>query len=84
MGARDQKWALDSNFWRDEWMNLAVFLHALLGKVKNYLNSCWVAMVKHVCGLLAHGTLKFFASQEWMNEVSWFFACSYIVMEAKS
>ena len=45
-------------------MNLAVFLHALLGKVKNYLNSCWGAMVKHVCGLLAHGTLKFFASQE--------------------
>ena len=32
-----------------------------------------------VYGLLGHGTLQSTVSQEWMNELSWFFACSYIV-----
>ena len=34
-------------------------------------------MVKNGCGLLGHNTLKFAASQELVDEMSWFFACQY-------
>ena len=30
-----------------------------------------------------HGTLKFAVSQEWINEMSWFFACWYKFRNAK-
>ena len=33
---------------------------------------------------LGHGTLQSALSQQWMNELSWFFTCSYIVRKAKS
>ena len=36
-------------------------------------------MVKCECVLLGHRTLQSTLSQEWMNELSWFFACSYMV-----
>ena len=49
----------------------------ILGKVKNYLNSYWVGMIKYVCGLLGHGTLKFFASQEWISEADFLHAHIY-------
>ena len=41
-------------------------------------------MVRYEYGLLGHGTLKYAVSQERINELSWFFACSYIVKKAKS
>ena len=42
-----------------EWINEFSWFFAclyILRKVKNYLNSYWVGMVKYVCGLLGHGT----------------------------
>ena len=36
-------------------------------------------MVKYDCGLLSHGTLQSAVCQKRMKELSWFFACSYIV-----
>ena len=36
-------------------------------------------MVKYGCVLLGHGTSQSAVSQEWMNELSWFFACLYMV-----
>ena len=38
-----------------------------------------MGMVKNGCVPLGHGALWPVVSQEWMNELSWFFACSYMV-----
>ena len=38
-----------------------------------------MGMVKYGCVLLGHGTLESAMSREWMNELIWFFTCSYIV-----
>ena len=78
MGGRGQKWARDSNFWMNEWMNEFSWFFACLytfRKVKSYLNSYWVGMVKYVFGLLGHGTLKSAASQEWIDELVDFWTC---------
>ena len=32
-------------------------------------------MFENECDLLGHGTLKYAASQEWIYELSWSFAC---------
>ena len=37
-------------------------------KAKSYFNSYWVGMNESA------------VSREWMNKLSWFFACSYIVL----
>ena len=34
--------------------------------------------------LLGHGTLKSAVSQEWIDELDWFFACWYKFMKDKS
>ena len=36
-----------------------------------------MVVVKNGHGLFGHGTLKAAVSQEWIDEVSWFFACWY-------
>ena len=41
-------------------------------------------VVKNGCGLLSLGTLKSTVFQEWINEMSWFFACWYKFRKAKS
>ena len=41
-------------------------------------------MVKNGCGPLSKGTLKSTWSQEWIDELSWFFACWYKFRKAKS
>ena len=60
MHGSGQKWTWECNF--NKWINLAEFLHALrkyiFKKAKSYLNSYWVGMVKYVCFLLGHRTLK--------------------------
>ena len=83
MGGHDQKWSWDSNFWMKEFSWFFACLY-IFKKVKCFLNSYWVGMVKYSCGLLGHGTLISSESQEWIDDLSWFFACSYIIMEAKS
>ena len=60
------------------------FFACIFRKVKSYLNSYWVSMVKYVCGLLGHETLISSESQKWIDDLSWFFPCSYIIMGAKS
>ena len=39
---------------------------------------------KNGCGLLGLRTLKSAVSQEWIDELGWFFACWYKCMKAKS
>ena len=39
---------------------------------------------KWVCDLLRPATLKSAASQEWIDEMSWFFACWYKFRKSKS
>ena len=41
-------------------------------------------LVKNGCGLLGLGTIKSAVSQEWIDEMSWFFACWYKFSKAKS
>ena len=41
-------------------------------------------MIKYEYALLGYRTLKSAVSQEWIDELSWFFACSYIVRKAKN
>ena len=41
-------------------------------------------VVKNVCGILSLGFLKSALSQEWIDEISWFFACWYKIRKAKS
>ena len=36
-----------------------------------------MGMVKYGCVLWGHGSLQ----SQWMNELSWFFACSYMLSE---
>ena len=43
-----------------------------------------MVVVKNDCGFLGHGTLKFAASQEWIDKISWFFAYWYRFKKAKS
>ena len=43
-----------------------------------------MVVMKNGHGLLGLGTLKFAVSQEWINELGWFFACWYKFMKAKS
>ena len=42
-----------------------------------------VVVVENGCGLLDQGTLKSAISQEWFDEMSWFFACWYKFGKAK-
>ena len=58
-------------------MNWDDFLHddTNSGKLRITLIVFWVVVVKN-----GHGTLI----SEWMDESSWFFACSYIFNKAKS
>ena len=41
-------------------------------------------VIKNGCGLLGLRTPKAAVSQEWINELGWFFACWYKFMKAKS
>ena len=41
-------------------------------------------MVKNGCGFFGLGTLKSAVSQEWIDEISWFFACWYKFRKAES
>ena len=41
-------------------------------------------LVRNGCGLLGLGTLKSAVSQEWVDQMSWFFACWYKFRKAKS
>ena len=43
-----------------------------------------MVVMKNGCGLLGLGTLKSAVSQEWTDELGWFFACWYKFMKAKS
>ena len=43
-----------------------------------------MVVIKNRCGLLDLGTLKSAVSQEWINELDWFFAGWYRFMRAKS
>ena len=43
-----------------------------------------MVVIKNGCGLLGLRTLKAAGSQEWINELGWFFACWYKFMKAKS
>ena len=43
-----------------------------------------MVVVKNECSLLGLRTLKFAVSQEWIDEMSWFFACWYKFRKAKS
>ena len=43
-----------------------------------------MVVIKNGCGLLGLGTLKSAVSQEWTDELGWFFACWYKFMKAKS
>ena len=47
----------------------------------NWIN--WF-LAKKGCGLSGHGTLKSAVSQEWIDEMCWFFACWYKFRKAKS
>ena len=53
-------------------------------KAKSYFNNFWMVVIKNGCGLLGLRTLKYAQSQEWINELGWFFACWYKFMKAKS
>ena len=53
----------------EQWMDELSWFFACwykLGKVKNYFNNFWVAVVKN-----GHGTLI----SEWIDKSRWFFAC---------
>ena len=52
----------------------------LIIKVHNF----WMVVVKNVCGILSLGFLKSALSQEWIDEISWFFACRYKTRKTKS
>ena len=43
-----------------------------------------MAVVQYGCGLFDLGTLKSALSQEWIDDMSWFFPCWYKFREAKS
>ena len=43
-----------------------------------------MVVMKNGRGLLGLGTLKSAVSQEWIDELGWFFACWYKFMKAKS
>ena len=43
-----------------------------------------MVVIKNGCGLLGLQTPKAAVSQEWVNELGWFFACWYKFMKAKS
>ena len=43
-----------------------------------------MVVITNGCGHLGLGTLKSAVSQEWMNELGWFFACWYKFMKAKN
>ena len=43
-----------------------------------------MVVIKNGCGLLGLRTLKAAVSQEWIDELGWFFACWYKFMKAKS
>ena len=62
-------------------MNLAAFLcgNTYLRKLKVTLIVS-NKMLKYGCVLLGHRTLQIAVSQEWMNELSWFFTCSSMVL----
>ena len=47
----------------------------------NWIN--WF-LAKKGCGLSGHGTLKSAVSQEWIDDMCWFFACWYKFRKAKS
>ena len=72
-----------------EWMDeLSWFLdvHTYSGKLKITLiviGWAWSNMGVGF-GLLAHGTLKSAVFQEWIDELSWLFACWYVIRKAKS
>ena len=50
-----QKYAWDSNFWMDGWIQLIFYMLIIFREAKSYFNSCWVSLIKY--GLLGHGTL---------------------------
>ena len=43
-----------------------------------------MVVIKNGHGILGLGTLKSAVSQEWINEMGWFFACWYKFIKAKS
>ena len=55
-----------------------------LRKAKSYFNNFWVVVVKNGPGFLGLGTLKSTVSQEWIDEISCFFAWWYKFRKAKS
>ena len=79
MGDCGQKWAWDSNF--NEWTNLAEFLHASTYSRKLKITLIVIGWAwSHIrCVILGHRTLLSSALSQWMNELSWFFTCSYMV-----
>ena len=46
-------------------------------KIKNWLKSFEVGMVKNGCVQLSYGTLKLIVSEEWIDGINCFFACWY-------
>ena len=53
-------------------------------KAKSSFNNFWTVVIKNGHGILGLGTLKSAVSQEWIDEMGWFFACWYKFMKAKS
>ena len=68
---------------RKKWIMKFIFLHAdknwSLLPVMFLVTCFWVVVVKNGRDLFNHGTLKSAVSQEWIDEMSWFFACCYML-----
>ena len=65
-----------------EWMNLAEFLHANTYLRKLQVTLIVIGLAWSIMGVSFQVTGLYnllYVSQEWMNELSWFFACSCMV-----
>ena len=65
------------------WVELIFCILIQFRKGKNYFNGYWVDMVKYGCRILGRGTLKSALYEEWIDELSWLFECSYKFRKAK-
>ena len=79
-----QKW-----IWPVEWWDSKIDSIWRMNKWNNLIFGMlmqiyWMGMVKNGCGQSGHGTLKLTVSQNWTDEITWFFACYYKCRKAES
>ena len=66
---------------KSESMNWAYFVPV---DTLSYFHTFYIGVVKNMCCFLGHGTVKSAVSQEWIDELSWFWTWWYNFRKNKS